>query len=309
MKIQTFMNTSKVLITPMLLLFSMAAMAGPHGFDLHNVLSPKAAGIAGTNAAGDSGGPVEAVYGNPANLADFQAGPGNENGANFTFGATFYYPLAKIDHDAGALDNVADALSNGTPGSFSYDVKSQTEYYAVPQVAVTQDLAGVGIPVVLGLGVSAVSGIGVDYRADDATNGLGAEFLVLGVNIGAGYEVNDKLDLGAAVTLSYGTVEAGFAGTNAQNHDYGLRYTLGADYHLTKHTDVAFQYQSELRHKWDDGILVSNSDAAVAAALDTKLNGGNADWDAVTATYQTLSVEQPANITLGVSHSLTIIFV
>ena len=73
MKIQTFMNTSKVLITPMLLLFSMAAMAGPHGFDLHNVLSPKAAGIAGTNLAGDSGGPVEALYGNPANLADFQS--------------------------------------------------------------------------------------------------------------------------------------------------------------------------------------------------------------------------------------------
>ena len=260
MKIQTFMNTSKVLITPMLVLFSMAAMAGPYGFDLHSVLAPKAAGMAGTTLAGDSGGPVEAVFGNPANLVDFRAGPGNENGANFTFGATFYYPEAVLTHEntgynggAGNLDNVADVLSNG-----DYKTRSQAELYTVPQIAFTQDLAGVGIPVVLGLGFSVVSGIGVDYRDEDDTNGLGAEMIALGVNAGFGYKLLDNLDVGFAATISYSTLEAGFAGTDAQGHDYGIRYTLGADYALTDHTNIALQYQTELQHSWDDAVLLSN---------------------------------------------------
>ena len=315
MKIQTFMNTSKVLITPMLLLFSMAAMAGPHGFDLHNVLSPKAAGIAGTNLAGDSGGPVEALYGNPANLADFQAGPGNENGANFTFGATIYYPEAVIDHTAAAGDgnfNIADVLAVD-----SYKTRSQTEFYTVPQIAVTQDLAGVGIPVVLGLGLSVVSGIGVDYRDEDDTNGLGAEMIALGVNAGIGYEVNDKLDLGVALTVTYATLEAGFAGTTAQGHDYGVRYTFGADYHLTHATDIALQIQTELKHSWDDAILLSNDTVQIACALVEKYGGttradntaygggcigGQGTWDSVETSGHTLDVDQPANIALGISH-------
>ena len=40
-----------------LLMLSTAAVAGPYGFDLHNVLSPRAAGIAGTTIAGDHTGP------------------------------------------------------------------------------------------------------------------------------------------------------------------------------------------------------------------------------------------------------------
>ena len=322
MKIQTFMNTSKVLITPMLVLFSMAAMAGPYGFDLHSVLAPKAAGMAGTTLAGDSGGPVEAVFGNPANLVDFRAGPGNENGANFTFGATFYYPEAVLTHEntgynggSGAIDNVADVLSFG-----DYKTRSQAELYTVPQIAFTQDLAGVGIPVVLGLGFSVVSGIGVDYRDEDATNGLGAEMIALGVNAGFGYKVLDNLDVGFAATISYSTLEAGFAGTDAQGHDYGIRYTLGADYALTDRTNIAFQYQTELQHSWDDAALLSNDAPDIANALADKYapgrvgelrrdcvtnpdrSAGLGTWDCVEATGQTVDVDQPTNIALGISH-------
>ncbi|MDD9818250.1 MAG: hypothetical protein OXU61_08985, partial [Gammaproteobacteria bacterium] len=78
-----------------LLWVPMSAMAGPYGYDLHNVLSPKAAGMAGTTIAGDNAGPVEAVYGNPANLADFYvARTGQTAGTQFTFGATLYHPEA-----------------------------------------------------------------------------------------------------------------------------------------------------------------------------------------------------------------------
>ena len=198
----------------------------------------------------------------------------------------------------------------------------------MPQIAVTQDLAGVGIPVVLGLGFSVVSGIGVDYRDEDATNGLGAEMIALGVNAGFGYKLLDNLDVGFAATISYSTLEAGFAGTDAQGHDYGIRYTLGADYALTDRTNIALQYQSELQHSWDDAILLSNDFPEIRGALRSKyapgafgtggscaasdrnagLNLGDpgyvggGTWDCVNATGHTVDVDQPTNIALGVSH-------
>ena len=49
--------------------------------------------------------------------------------------------------------------------------------YAVPTIAVTQDLTGLGIPVVLGVGVSATSGIGVDYKYHSNTLGAAAELI------------------------------------------------------------------------------------------------------------------------------------
>ena len=49
--------------------------------------------MAGTTIAGEGGGPVEATFGNPANLADFAGG------TQFTFGGTVYYPEAEIEND------------------------------------------------------------------------------------------------------------------------------------------------------------------------------------------------------------------
>ena len=254
--------------TAALLLISSSAIAGPYGYDLHNVLSPRSGGMAGTAIAGSNNGPVEAVYGNPANLTDFQGG------TDFAFGATLYYPRAK-----------AAGLNNPFIGNTK--VTSGAEFYAVPQIAVTQDLAGVGVPVVLGLGLSAVSGIGVDWRRDPAALGAGAEFIVLGINAGAGYEVTDDLDVGLEVTISYGMLEAGLAGTSGQGHDYGVRLTFGAEYDLTDDTEVGFYYQTKLEHNWNNMLLVGVNDANIA-----------------NASYLTLRAEQPENIGIGISHQL-----
>jgi len=270
-----------------------SAVAGPYGYDLHNVLSPKAAGMAGTTIAGDHAGPVEAVYGNPANLADFYAArTGQTAGTQFTFGATLYHPEAIARHDG----SIAGAAGGG-----AFRERSQAESYAVPQVAFTQDLSGVGVPVVLGGGVSAVSGIGVDWRSNPNTLGLGAEFIVLGVNLGAGYEVMPGLDVGFAATVSYAMLEAGLAGTSGQAHDYGIRGTFGADYQLTEATNIGFYYQTELRHNWNNFVLLSNQDGT----LGNGMNGGAAGvqyGNAASAHYADLDVEQPANFAFGVSH-------
>ena len=74
---------------------SAGAIAGPHGFDLHNVLNGASASFAGTSIAHVED-PVSAVFGNPATLTTYYGG------TNFMFGATFYMPRATMVHDGSA---------------------------------------------------------------------------------------------------------------------------------------------------------------------------------------------------------------
>ena len=269
------LNTQKIILALISYFVSNAIYAGPYGFDLHNVLSPKAASMAGTTIAGESGGPVEAVYGNPANLADLKGG------TNFTFGATLYYPDANAEHD-------------GSVTGTAYDVTSNAQLYTVPQIAVTQDLSALGIPLVFGAGLTATSGIGVAWRNDVGTLGAGAEFIVLGINSGVGYTVNDQLDLGAALTVSYATLEAGVAGSGAQTHDYGFRGTLGADYHPTSKTDIGVYYQTKLSHTFKDLMQLKNG-----------VEGEQIAEAGFLIDHHSVTVTQPTNYAIGVSHQLT----
>ena len=68
---------------------SAGAIAGPHGFDLHNVLHGASASFAGTSIAHVED-PVSAVFGNPATLTTYYGG------TSFMFGATFYMPRATM---------------------------------------------------------------------------------------------------------------------------------------------------------------------------------------------------------------------
>ena len=166
---------------------SGAAVAGPHGLDLHNVFHGASASMAGTSIAHVED-PVSAAFGNPATVTTYYGG------TNFMFGATFYMPRARVQHDGSAGYAVGEAttlvrITGGATGKslagsggYSFDATSKADVYAVPTVAVTQDLTGLGIPVVLGVGVSATSGIGVDYRHTSNTLGAGAELINLGVN-------------------------------------------------------------------------------------------------------------------------------
>ena len=193
---------------------SAGAIAGPHGFDLHNVLNGASASFAGTSIA-HTEDPVSAVFGNPATLAQYFGG------THFMFGATFYMPRATMVHDGSAgfavsghttLDTLVEVGgSSSTEGvsAFAFDSTSKADVYAVPTVAVTQDLSGLGIPVVLGVGVSATSGIGVDYRHTSNSLGAGAELINLGVNAGIGMKMSDTLDVGVAMTITYAMLEAG----------------------------------------------------------------------------------------------------
>ena len=142
----------------------------------------------------------------------------------------------------------------------------------------------------------------VDGDGEGNTYGAGAELIFLGINAGIGYEVNSALDVGIAGTVTYGMLEAGLGGTNAQSHDYGYRLTFGADYHLTDATDIGLYYQTKLRHNWSDSVFLSSvPEGTPANATMDELNAAIAG----NASYHDLEMEQPANLALGVSHKFS----
>ena len=317
---------------------SAGAIAGPHGFDLHNVLNGASASMAGTSIAHVED-PVSAVFGNPATLTTYYGG------TNFMFGATFYMPRATMVHDGSAghaVTNFGDDATTGstayavstanggtvvaataaslydltnnggvspdaaTSASFAFNSTSKADVYAVPQVAVTQDLSGLGIPVVLGVGVTATSGIGVDYKHSSNSLGAAAELINLGVNAGIGMKMSDTLDVGVSMTITYAMLEAGLTGSGGMTHDIGFRGTLGARKHMGPMT-VGLYYQTEQEHQYDNihvtsmhGSTPFASTDGITGTVNIKCNG-----DVVTTTVgvcrQDLEVQQPWNVGLGVS--------
>jgi long-chain fatty acid transport protein len=290
------------------------------------------ASFAGTSIA-HTEDPVSAVFGNPATLTQYYGG------TNFTFGATFYMPRAQMQHDGSAgfavtelngmwtqdstdVSAPVESTTSSPTGAYAFDSRSAQDVYAVPQVAVTQDLSGLGIPVVLGVGVTATNGIGVDYQHTSNSIGAAAELINLGVNAGIGMKMSDTLDVGVAMTITYAMLEAGLTGSGTQKHDIGFRGTIGARKHMGPMT-IGMYYQGELEHQYQNIHVTSMHGSSFATGLDkTQVTGleaytGSAsDNAAVNAAIkcngdgagangnvcrQDLKVQQPWNVGIGMS--------
>ena len=294
---------------------SGAAVAGPHGFDLHNIFHGASASMAGTSIAHVED-PVSAVFGNPATLTTYYGG------TNFMFGATFYMPRATMVHDGSAgyavgeattLVNItAGASGNAGARSYMFNATSKADVYAVPTVAVTQDLTGLGIPVVLGVGVSATSGIGVDYKHNSNTLGAAAELINLGVNAGIGMSVTPNVDVGVSATITYAMLEAGLTGSGGMTHDIGFRATLGSRMKVGPGMTVGAYIQTEQPHEYDNLHVTSNhgtsfgSGLAQGTATVTAANAIRMDQPYIVCNQTTgnvcrqdVRVEQPWNAGLG----------
>ncbi|MYB89195.1 MAG: hypothetical protein F4X93_04460 [Proteobacteria bacterium] len=300
------------------LAISGTAYAGPYGYDLHNVLAPRSAGMAGTSIAKPLDN-VSAIFGNPAALTDW-------TGTEFTFGATYYKPEVRLDHYgglglptlagnvpaaslaafdgptfAGADLGTANPAGSATPGQaitnqFFDDAVNGNEGYIVPQVGVTQDLRPLGLPAVLGAGLTAVSGIGVEFRHVEETLGLGAEFIVLGANFSLGWELNEQVSIGGAATVTYAYLDLGLAATSGVTHDTGMRGTLGLTYEdIVPGTRLGLFYMTELQHVFDDIIAVPNFEPARVGALEGYGEKGQ-------VRYSSIPIEEPRTIGIGISN-------
>ena len=291
------------------LAISGTAYAGPYGYDLHNVLAPRSAGMAGTSIAKPLDN-VSAIFGNPAALTDW-------TGTEFTFGATYYKPEVRLDHYGGfGLPSLAgaEALTQASVGAFGGpdttatigqasgdgpffdDAVNGNEGYIVPQVGVTQDLRPLGLPAVLGAGLTAVSGIGVEFRHIPETLGLGAEFIILGANFSLGWELNEQVSIGGAATVTYAYLDLGLAATSGVTHDTGMRGTLGLTYEdILPGTRLGVFYMTELQHVFDDIIAVPDFDVPEPGALEGYGEKGR-------VRYSSIPIEEPRTVGIGISN-------
>jgi len=257
------------LSTALLAATSTGVMAGPYGYDLHNVLAPVSASMAGTSIAKPLDN-VSAVFGNPAGLSEFR-------GTEFTFGATWYKPSAVLEHDGSVT---------GLVGGGAFKQSNRNEGYIVPQIAVTQDLRGLGIPGTLGAGVTVTNGIGVEYRKEPNTLGASAELIYVGANFGLSWDLTENLTIGAAATTTYAMLDLGLASTSSNTHDIGFKGSLGLTYKLPHATQIGVFYHSELRQDFDDIIQTSPS-------------GTGTD-----GTFTNLVIEQPRTLGIGISNEM-----
>ena len=101
-----------------------------------------------------------------------------------------------------------------------------------------------------------------------------AEYLVLGLNAGAGFELTDRLSAGATITLGTGFEQLGLVPNSAMVHDYALRGTFGIDYALNPCNTLGFFYQTKESFQFPNAVLINN-------------------------TYRDIDLEQPETLGLG----------
>lgn len=222
-------------------LFPQSGFGQGYGTDTQNVLTPAAGGMAGTSIALPQDVPA-ALFGNPSTLAQFK-------GTEFTLGGAWVEGYPTVTRHGLLLPEANFSATSGTQGFVS------------PQIAVAQDLRGAGLPGTMGIGLAGTSGLGAEYRgrapAGSIVNDFSTEYMVLGLNAGAGFELTDRLSLGATMTLGTGFEQLGLVSNSAMVHDYALRGAFGLDYDLNPYNTIGVFYQTKESFRFPDAVLVN----------------------------------------------------
>lgn len=252
-------------------LFTSAAHATTYGTDVNNTALPATGGMAGASIAHTIEG-AAAVFGNPANLTQYK------EGTTFSFGATFLQPKIKTEHD-------------GTTTGMPWSGTSNADKYLIPTIAVTQGLGGIGLEnLVLGLGLTA-TGAGSDFRDVEGSLGPNGEVIIFMANVGAGYQVTDKLSVGAMATIGNGYAQVSLNSDSSSAHNFGIRGTLGATYDMGA-TSIGGYYRSPLKITYED--YISNGYSAPGVGIPT---GPGKD------SYWSDTWQQPQEFAIGVSNN------
>ncbi len=237
-----------------------------YGSDLQNVMGPASGSMAGVSTARPQDVP-SAIFGNPATLAQFE-------GTQFTLGGGWIegYPT------------VTDDGFDRTLGSGPFSVTSRTQGSVASEIGVAQDLRSFGVAGTMGMGLAGLSGLGDEYRGrvpeSSVLNNESASYLILGLNVGAGFQLSDRLSVGAAVTLGTGFEQFAFIGpivSSAMVNAYALRGTVGVDYDLNDCNTVGFYYQSKMSFDFPNGFRVGNNYYDVHIAQPTTFGLGIAN--------------------------------
>jgi len=217
-------------------LTTSAAFAQSFGVETHNTLTPAAGALGGTSLARPQD-LVAAINGNPATLTQYR-------GTQFLFGGAWVEPTFDLEQSA-PIPLV---------GVDPFGAKSNAQGSAAPAIGVTQDLAALGLPATFGIGFTAAAAGGADFRNQPASNGTNSALDVLEITSTLGFDLTDRLSLGAGIALGTAFFDAPFVEIGGMTYDYALRGVVGASYDATRYTNVAVYYQTKQAFTFNDAV-------------------------------------------------------
>ena len=153
-----------------------------------------------------------------------------------------------------------------------------------------------------GIGLTAPYGLSSEYDAGwfgrfDSTK---TDLQILDIQPTVGYKVNDWLSIGAGVNIAHSdgdlrnavVLGAGVEGNSKlEGKDWGYGYTIGMQIKPLETTTIGINYKSEIHHKLDGKIEVTNAAGAIVGAGTVSTNG-----------YAKLTT--PDQASFGIAHEL-----
>ena len=198
------------------------------------------------------------LFGNPSTLTQLQGSYA------FTLGASYVSPNLKARNSS---TNPNPFVALGADG------KSDLTDAAVPHAAVVHRVTP---DLVLGGGLTGVSGLGSDFRDKPGFPNLIADLKLFGANLAIGYQVNPNLSVGGAITLGIGALQAGLLENSASVNGFGIGGTVGATYDFGS-VKIGGTYKAPMEIEYDKVVQTGPGK------------------------FDTLTLEQPQEVTLGIA--------
>jgi long-chain fatty acid transport protein len=229
------------------------------GVELHNNLMPASGGMGGVSIAQPQD-LTSGINGNPATLTQFR-------GTQVLFGGAWAEPTFTMNQEV-PLPPIGD------PRVEPYSAKSTAPGVPVGNIGITQDLSELGLPATFALGFVTTSGLFADYRHRPESNGTNAGLAVFSLPVALGFDLTERLSVGASMALGIAFFDGPFVGIGGMTPDYALRGIVGANYRLTERTTLGFYYQTKQSFTFDNAILLFNDNVHRDVALDLPQNIG-----------------------------------
>jgi long-chain fatty acid transport protein len=270
-------SNSKIFIQYLLFVFIVIQFPSLHagGFYLQEYGTPSSIGTAGTARTTNNYG-AESAFGNPAGMTGLTE-------TTLTIGTQVLIPTVEFDPEI--------ATAGGDDGGNAGDNVIIPSVFAVKPIS---DKARVGFSIVAPLGG------GVDYGGDFAGRYSTQKASLQGVSISPsfGYQVNDRLSVGAGISFLYTLFEMDIAINQPgalpdgkaeieDADDWGYQLFFGMQYQMSEQTMLGIVYRSEAEVELRGDFDIKNT--VIPATLSGRAEAG---WD------------NPQLIEVGLSHEM-----
>ena len=253
-------------------LMAVSELASAAGFYLTEIGTPGSLGTAGVANPTNTWG-ADAAWTNPAGMTGLQED-------TIVGGLQLILPKVKFDSDI--------ATAGGSDGGNAGSVLATPSFFYVKKL--TDDLR-------FGFAVAGIQGGGVDYGEDfvGRYSVSKAELGAVGLSPALGYRVNDRLSIGAGVSIIYTIFDQDIMINTPgpgdgrvridEATDWGYQPYLGLTYQLSERALLGLVYRAEMDVELDGDVKVKN--VAVPITADSvDIEWDNPQWLDVGFRYQ-----------------------